>query len=46
MSDIVELPDSEHEEAFEVKDKKSLHGYVVLMSVFFAVLGGMMMALR
>ena len=31
MSDIVELLEEELEEAFEVKNKKSLHRYVVLM---------------
>ena len=36
MSDIVELLESELEEAFEVKDKKSLHRYVVLMVDRFA----------
>jgi chromosome segregation ATPase len=36
MSDIIELLESELEEAFEVKDKKSLHRYVVLMVDRFA----------
>ena len=36
MSDIVGLLQSELEEAFEVKDKKSLHRYVVIMVDRFA----------
>jgi hypothetical protein len=36
MTDIVELLESELEEAFEVKDRKSLHRYVVLMVDRFA----------
>jgi tetrahydromethanopterin S-methyltransferase subunit G len=36
MSDIVNLLENELEEAFEVKNKKSLHRYVVLMVDRFA----------
>ena len=46
MNDIIGLLESELEAAFEVRDKESLHRYVVLMSVFFTVLAGMMTALR
>ncbi|NBB90194.1 MAG: hypothetical protein GVY23_03185, partial [Spirochaetes bacterium] len=36
MSDIVEMLESELEEAFEVKNPKSLHRYVVMMVERFA----------
>ena len=36
MSDIVDLLEHELEEAFEVKDRKSMHRYVVLMVDRFA----------
>lgn len=37
MSEVIELLEAELEAAFEVKDKKSLHRYVVLMVDHFAM---------